>query len=165
MRTFLNKSVNLFCTLGPIGHISVGSGTAGSAFALPLAYFFMQGHLFFHMLACIVVCILGIVASEAYVQKTGRQDPSEVVIDEVAGQLIALVGLPATGTWILAGFFVFRILDIFKPFPISYFDRKVKGGVGIMSDDIVAGMIANLVLQIIYQQPWGIWLSNFARSS
>jgi len=83
---------------------------------------------------------------------TGAHDPSEVVIDEVAGFLVTMVWVPFTWSYVLAGFLLFRILDIWKPFPISYVDQKVKGGIGAVGDDLVAGIIGSMILQCLIQQ-------------
>jgi phosphatidylglycerophosphatase A len=71
------------------------------------------------------------------------------VIDEVIGFLITMTWLPMTWQAYLAGFLLFRVLDIFKPFPIGYLDEKVPGGLGVVADDVAAGMIANIILQVV----------------
>ena len=79
----------------------------------------------------------------------GKKDPGCIVIDEIAGMLVALVGLPFNFFTVAVGFVFFRLLDIFKPFPIRYLERKIPGGAGIVIDDLVAGIIANITLRII----------------
>jgi len=71
------------------------------------------------------------------------------VIDEIAGMAVTLVGLPFNLTTVLIGFIIFRILDISKPFPIRALDQRLSGGVGIVIDDVVAGIFANLLLRLI----------------
>ncbi|SIN71200.1 phosphatidylglycerophosphatase A [Acetomicrobium flavidum] len=125
-------------TLWGIGRISSMPGTLGSCVAaIPL--FFVHIPLW----AIILVMLSGIYVSDVYSKNRGEIDPKEVVIDEVVGTWIALYGYPPS--YIIAGLFLFRILDIFKPFPISW-SEKAPGGWGIMADDVVGGMMANFIL-------------------
>ncbi len=79
-----------------------------------------------------------------------RPDAGPIVIDEILGMFITLTLAPnGSGSWIL-GFALFRIFDIFKPFPVSWFDKKIHGGIGIMMDDVMAGLYALAALQLIY---------------
>ncbi len=79
----------------------------------------------------------------------GTNDPPQVVIDEVAGQLITLAALPAHWTYMLGGFLLFRLLDIIKPWPANTINRDMHGGTGIVLDDVVAGIYANVILQLV----------------
>jgi len=103
------------------------------------------------LIATFAVTVLGVWAAEVYVASSSQGDPQEVIIDEVAGYLIAMVWLPLTPFYFVGTFLVFRFLDILKPPPISLFDLKDKGGVGVMVDDIVAGLLTNLLFQWIFQ--------------
>ncbi len=78
----------------------------------------------------------------------GRRDAPAVVVDEIAGMLIALAGLPFTVFNAAAGFVVFRVMDIFKPFPAGVIDSRMRGGVGVVMDDVVAGVYTNLLLRL-----------------
>ena len=127
-------------------------GTMGSLAALPfgyaILYYIGQEAL---LLASISIFCLGILATNIYLKKTGKQDPGEVVIDEVAGQWIPLL---IVGTDLLLfglAFILFRLFDILKPWPISWLDRHIKGATGVMIDDIVAGLFALLSLLVIKQ--------------
>ena len=82
---------------------------------------------------------------EAYL---GRLDPSCVVVDEVAGMLVAVVGLPRELGWVLGAFFLFRLLDVWKPYPIDHLQR-LPGGFGVVADDLLAGLYATLGLQLL----------------
>jgi phosphatidylglycerophosphatase A len=98
--------------------------------------------------AVLVATVLGIWAAgreEAYL---GRLDPGCLVVDEVAGMLVALVGLPVHLGWVLAAFFLFRVFDIWKPYPIDHLQR-LPGGFGVVADDLLAGLYANLGLQLL----------------
>jgi phosphatidylglycerophosphatase A len=79
----------------------------------------------------------------------GHRDPGLVVIDEVCGMAVTLFALPFIPIYVIGGFALFRVFDILKPFPIRWFDKNVKGGLGIILDDIIAGVFANLVLRCI----------------
>lgn len=78
-------------------------------------------------------------------------DDKHVVIDEVVGFLITMTWLPVTWQSFVGGFLLFRLFDIWKPVPIRNIDQKIKGGLGVVADDVVAGIVANIILQMIYQ--------------
>jgi len=81
---------------------------------------------------------------------SGQRDPGMIVIDEVCGMAVTLFALPFVPIFVVGGFALFRVFDIFKPFPIRWFDKNVKGGLGIILDDVIAGVFANLVLRYIF---------------
>lgn len=137
-------------TLFGVGKLSRAPGTLATLATLPLVFLLAQAGPILYMLVVVVLLPLGILAAELYEQKNGVHDHSEVVIDEVAGILITMTWLPMTWQAVVAGFLLFRLLDIWKPFPIGLLDKKIPGGVGVMADDVVAGILANLILQIIY---------------
>jgi phosphatidylglycerophosphatase A len=128
-------------TLGGVGRLPYAPGTWGSAIALLPAWAI---HAKFGtiglLIATAAVFALGCWASSAYIRATGREDPSEAVIDEVAGQWLVLV--PAANELLpyLLGFVAFRALDILKPWPASWADRTVHGGIGVMLDDLLAAV-------------------------
>ena len=88
----------------------------------------------------------GLWASARYLKYSTSKDPGAIVIDETAGQLLALALVPVEFWWYAAGFILFRIADIFKPWPASWADRSLKGAMGVMTDDIFAGLYALVVL-------------------
>lgn len=97
-----------------------------------------------------ITFFIGIFVSNQVIQKTGKNDPSEVVIDELAGQWLALMGLPHAFGYAIAAFVIFRILDIAKPFPIKQLEKFPKGW-GVMLDDFAAGLITcGLINLFIY---------------
>jgi len=132
----------LISTFFGIGRFSKMPGTLGSAAALLIAMITYVAGYKLHWGAIIAVIIIGIWCSDRYSRKIGVKDPPEVVIDEVAGMWISIYLLPANN-WIPA-FVVFRIVDIVKPFPVNIAE-KLPGGIGIMADDIVGGVIVNLI--------------------
>jgi phosphatidylglycerophosphatase A len=128
-------------TLGGIGRLPYAPGTWASAVALLPAWAIQsQFGPFGLLLATVAVFALGCWASAAYIRATGREDPSEAVIDEVAGQWLVLVPAPTELLPYLLGFAAFRALDILKPWPASWADRTVHGGIGVMLDDLLAAL-------------------------
>jgi len=126
-----------------VGLMPKAPGTWGSLAAVPFAYGLH------HWLgaaglaaAAVAVFLVGVWASEQFRRRSGDEDPQTVVVDEVAGQWLALV--PAGDDILLyaAGFFLFRLFDIWKPWPASWADRELGGGLGIMLDDAIAGLYA-----------------------
>jgi phosphatidylglycerophosphatase A len=115
--------------------------------ALPLAWIIVSwGGTWALAAATLLVSLIGWWAAETYAGQTGIADPSEVVIDEVAGQWLTLLVVPPNPWFYLAGFALFRLFDIRKPWPVSWADRSLPGGLGIMVDDLFAGLYAALFL-------------------
>jgi len=99
-------------------------------------------------LACVAVAFIagiGICAHAA--RRLGVHDHAGIVWDEIAGYLVTMIAAPTGWVWVVAGFVLFRLFDIAKPWPIRWLDRQVHGGLGIMLDDLLAGVFAALVLQ------------------
>ena len=132
-------------TLGPIGHLRPAPGTIGSLVAVISGYVIAGFGTGWLLLASALVSVVGIIAADHYGQATGRKDPGEVIIDEVAGQWLALCAAPHDMVWFFAGFILFRFFDILKPGPVRWAE-KWPGGVGVMADDIIAGMLTALSL-------------------
>ena len=132
-------------TLGPIGHLRPAPGTIGSLVALVSGYVIAGFGTGWLLLAAVLVSGVGIIAADHYGQATGRKDPDEVIIDELAGQWLALCAAPHDMVWFFAGFILFRFFDIVKPGPVRWVE-KWPGGVGVMADDIIAGMLSALCL-------------------
>lgn len=131
------------------GKSPVAPGTFGTAAGLVLCFVFSKLSAIV-MIPCLIAFILISIPIAGKAETLlKRQDPGEIVIDEIAGILITLAGLPFDAFTVAIGFFLFRALDIIKPFPIRAIDRKMKGGAGIMMDDVVAGIMAHLVLRLI----------------
>ena len=128
-------------TLCGLGFFSSMPGTVGS-----IAAFLVYPVIPVPILAIIGIIALGVWTSHRYALQEGKKDPKEVIIDEVAGTWIAMFGLPSGFS--LPALFLFRILDILKPFPVNA-SEKLPGGWGIMADDIVAGLLANIILTVI----------------
>jgi phosphatidylglycerophosphatase A len=125
-------------------------GTWGSLAALPLGWllWWLGGTPLLAGAMVIVFCV-GWWASERIVRADGLEDPSWVVIDEVAGQWLTLLVTPPSLLDYAVGFALFRLFDIWKPWPVSWADRHVKGGLGIMLDDVLAGLMGLVVLTLL----------------
>jgi len=121
-------------------------GTIGSAVGLAIFWFIPLG-LVGQLILIVFIFLLG-VWSSTQVEKERGEDPSIVVIDEVVGQWVALLFIPGQIIWFLLSFILFRLFDILKPFPIDQ-SQALRGGWGVMTDDILAGLYANVILQII----------------
>ncbi len=138
--------VTLTATWFGSGLSPVAPGTAGSLAALPFAWI-LAVYLgpWGLTVASLIAVLVGLWAAQAYSIASGDEDPGAVVIDEVAGQWLALIPAAIAGPtlWQFAvGFALFRIADIGKPWPANWIDRRLSGGVGIMLDDVVAGLYA-----------------------
>lgn len=135
----------LLATWFGAGYAPKGPGTAGSLLALPFGWALAHlGGQIWLSIGVVIVTVIGVWAANAYMRQAGEHDPGPVVIDEVAGQWLAMMPLAAALTWqaVLAAFVLFRLFDIFKPWPISWADRRIEGGFGVMFDDILAGIAA-----------------------
>jgi phosphatidylglycerophosphatase A len=134
------------------GYVPIASGTIGSLLAVGL--YCIPGFEEPITLAIIILATLVIGTRTAGImEKRYGHDPAEMTIDEIAGMWISLFLLPKRIYVIAATFFIFRILDIIKPFPARKFDR-MNGGFGIMMDDVVSGIYANIIIQIaLYISP------------
>ncbi len=129
--------------------VKAAPGTAGSFVAAVAAIFLPFGA---RVAAIVILTVIGVWAADVYEKQSGRTDPGEVIIDEVVGQLIATLGhIAGTGfhdqsaRYFIACFILFRFFDILKPWPINACE-KAPGGVGIMLDDIVGGVMAGALL-------------------
>lgn len=138
---------HLVATVFGIGNLPKAPGTWGSLVALPAAWIIVTNFGITGLLISLVVVIpLGVWAASVYAVRTGTDDAGAVVIDEVAGQWLTLVVVPPDLIYYLLGFLLFRLADIFKPWPISWADKNIKGGLGVMIDDLMAAVPAAAIL-------------------
>lgn len=155
-RPRLGDPAILLATWFGAGLIRPAPGTWGTLAALPPAWaLWSVGGVAALLLGAGAALAAGVWAAQRYAAQTGEHDAGAVVIDEVAGMWLTLVFVPATPSWWIAAFFAFRAFDILKPWPIGWADRRVKGGVGVMLDDILAGAMAGASLLLIAEvSPW-----------
>ena len=132
------------------GFLKFAPGTIGSMAAVPFAWMLMEfGGVLALTIVTTVLFLIGVWAAHTYVLTVQNEDPPEVVIDEVVGQCLTLMVVPVDVVYYLIGFVLFRIFDIIKPWPVNWADKNIKGGLGIMLDDILAGVYAGLALWVI----------------
>ena len=142
------KSVMFLATGCYIGNISFAPGTFGSVLGLPLCFFLSKIDFSIAVLLTLIFILCAIwIANEAE-KIFNTEDPGCIVIDEIAGIILTLFGLPFNIISVTAGFLVFRTLDIWKPYPIRLLENKFSGGIGIVLDDVVAGILSNLILRV-----------------
>lgn len=148
----MNKAARFFATLFYVGCFPKAPGTVGSLFSLILAVpIILFGGLYIFIALLIIATIIGFWSAEVYRKDIGKEDPKEVVIDELVGQWLVVLFVNPTIWWHwLLAFGLFRLFDIIKPFPIDYLDQNIKGGAGIMIDDIAAAIMAVITLEICF---------------
>jgi len=140
-----DRLTRLLATFFGAGLSPVAPGTVGTLAAVPLFWLLSRGGLPLELLGLALVTALAVPASARVVALTGQGDPPIVVIDEVAGFLVAMLGHPATPAALVEGFVLFRLFDIVKPFPVRQAER-LPGGWGVVADDLAAGGYAWLFL-------------------
>lgn len=142
------RRLGLFvATCAYIGYVPIAPGTFGSAAGLLIYYVTRSvGSAGVELAAIALLFALGVWSGTVAERYFGGVDPGPVVLDEVVGMLITLALVPVTPTGAIVGFFVFRILDIVKPWPSARFER-LPGGLGVMADDGMAALYGNLVMR------------------
>ena len=145
LRNFLIKAISSFFF---IGYLPLIPGTFGSIAGLGIFYLLNGSSWAGYFLFVFCLMLLGLLTSGKAEKLLNKKDPGCIVIDEVMGMLIALSFMPADIKLIILGFFIFRILDTLKPFPAGRL-QNMPGAIGVMGDDLIAGIYTNIVLQII----------------
>jgi phosphatidylglycerophosphatase A len=137
-------------TVGYSGYFPVAPGTVGSLAGLVfyLLVWWSQS-LAVEVGLIVMLFLLGIWAGTTAERYFGGIDPGQIVIDEVVGMLITLAFIPVGLSGALIGFFLFRVFDVIKPFPASYADRELHGGLGVVLDDVISGFYANLATRLV----------------
>lgn len=130
------------------GLAPVAPGTVGTLVAVPLYLLLAPLPLQAYLLAVAVLFLVGVPVCGAAARSLGVHDDRRIVFDEIVGLLVTMTMAPRGWAWLLAGFLLFRIFDVLKPWPIARVDRGVGGGFGIMLDDVLAGVYAAIVLQL-----------------
>ena len=156
----IRKKASIALATCGVGYLPLAPGTWGSILAVLgyLGYYQLLQYLeiaekhWMPLTAALLIifCIIGIKASKIAADAMGEKDPGRIVVDEVMGQWITFAFIPFTTNWklILGGFLLFRLFDIWKPFPIDA-TQELGDGIGICADDIVAGVYAGIVLSVI----------------
>ena len=130
-----------------IGNIPFAPGTFGTLIGLPLCFMLGRIALAPAILCALIFIFLAVWIADKAEKILKKDDPGCIVIDEIAGMMVALIGLPFNLATAVTGFILFRALDILKPVPIRNLDKRIPGGLGVVADDVAAGIIANLILR------------------
>jgi phosphatidylglycerophosphatase A len=155
----MSKSTENFNITNPIHFLALGfgsgllpkaPGTYGTLAAIPLYLLLAPISINNYLLIVIIMSIAGIYICGKAAKDAGVPDHGAIVWDEIVGFLITMFMIPATWQSIIVGFILFRIFDIFKPWPISFVDKNLHGGLGIMFDDILAGLAALACMHFIF---------------
>lgn len=137
------------------GLSQVAPGTMGTLVAIPIFLMLAAFSQAIYLLFVAIIFLVGCWASGRTAEALNVHDHPGIVIDEIVGYLITMLFVPITWYWVILGFLLFRLFDIWKPWPISIVDKQVKGGLGIMLDDVLAALYSLLSLHIV------IWSVKF----
>src|SRR4030043_1594022 len=145
----MNRFFLFLATGFGVGYSPIAPGTLGTLIAFPIYYFLSNIPSPIYEITLIGFLFLSIWVSKNAEIIFRKKDGRRIVIDEMMGFLITMLWIPKTIYFILIGFFLFRFFDILKPIPIRLLERRLKGGFGVVLDDVAAGVYSNVVLQII----------------
>ena len=145
---FRERAVLFLATGFFIGTVPFAPGTFGSIIGLPICFLISRLDFLIAVIGTILFILIAIWVAAAAEKILKQKDAGQIVIDEIAGLIVTFVGIPFTLKTVIAGFIIFRVFDILKPFPIRLLEKKVAGGPGIVFDDILAGLYGNLVLRL-----------------
>ena len=157
---FRERAVLFVATGFFIGTVPFAPGTFGSLIGLPVCFLLSRLNLLQSVIYILVFILFAIGIASAAEKILKQKDPGQIVIDEIAGLMVTFAGLPFNLKTALAGFIIFRVFDILKPFPIRILERRVGGGTGVVLDDVLAGVYGNLILRLVIYIT-GINLSEF----
>jgi phosphatidylglycerophosphatase A len=132
-----------------VGYSPVAPGTLGTLVAIPIYYFLSETPSPLYEITLIGFFFLSVWISQNAEIFFGKKDDQRIVIDEIMGFLITMLWIPKTIRFVIIGFLLFRFFDILKPFPIRRLEKRLKGGFGVVLDDVAAGIYGNIILQII----------------
>jgi len=157
---FRERAVLFVATGFFIGTVPFAHGTFGSLIGLPVCFLLSRLNLLQSVISILVFILFAIGIASAAEKILKQKDPGQIVIDEIAGLMVTFAGLSFNFKTALAGFIIFRVFDILKPFPIRILERRVGGGTGVVLDDVLAGVYGNLILRLVIYVS-GINVSEF----
>jgi len=134
-----------------VGYSPIAPGTLGTLVAVPIYYFLSENPSPLYEITLVGFFFLSVWIAENAERYFGKKDDQRIVIDEIMGFLITMLWIPKTIPFIIIGFFLFRFFDILKPFPIRHLEKGLKGGYGVVLDDVLAGVYANIILHVLYK--------------
>jgi phosphatidylglycerophosphatase A len=142
-----------------VGYSPIAPGTLGTLISIPIYYSFSEIPSPIYEITLSAFFFLSVWISANAEIYYGKKDDQRIVIDEIMGFLITMLWIPRTVYFIIIGFFLFRFFDILKPFPIRRLEKRLKGGFGVVLDDVVAGVYATIILRLVLLalplSPWG----------
>lgn len=138
-------------TGGFVGYLPVAPGTWGSLVGVGIVIAVRHFSLLPYIALCIIGTLLGVWLCAVARHVFKLEDPQRAVVDEIVGVMITMIGMPVTPYWLLAGFILFRIFDVMKPFPANIADERIKSGWGVMLDDVIAGIYGCIVLHLMFR--------------
>lgn len=145
----LIRGIELFATFFGLGRVSKMPGTLASLGALIFIFVLKHFSFYIYVLVFLVLFLLSFVSIEILERRSLKHDSQEIVIDEVLGMMMACFSLPNSLFYLSLAFILFRFFDILKPFPISWLDQKVKGALGVLLDDILAGFFVHIIFMLV----------------
>lgn len=146
---FRDRAAVFLATGFSVGNIPFAPGTLGTLLGIPLCFGLAELGLGGSIAVIAAFVFLAVWISDRAEQVIGKKDAPAIVIDEVAGMMITMAGLPLTPLNLAVGFAAFRALDVIKPFPARHIDDKMTGGWGVVLDDVVAGIYSNMLLRLM----------------
>ena len=147
--TFKEKAIVFVATGAGAGKIPVAPGTFGTLIGILFVLGFKIINPCYETIYVVILIIFAIWIADKAEKILKQKDPGCIVIDEIAGYVVTMVGISLSMYTIVTGFVLFRLFDILKPFPVKYFEKNFKGGPGIVLDDLVAGLLSSFVLRIL----------------
>jgi phosphatidylglycerophosphatase A len=146
---FTRHPIVFLATGAWIGFAPKAPGTLGSLWGLPMAWILSRIPLSYAVIWVLIFALITIWVSGSAEKYFQKKDPGCIVIDEILGLVIGLLGFSFNAFTAITGFILFRIFDIFKPFPVRWIEKHLNGGWGVALDDVAAGIYTNILLHII----------------
>ncbi len=148
--TLGEKIVVFFATGFYTGYAPIVPGTFGTLVGIPLALILSLLSLWQSTVILVLMIAVSCWVADKAEKIYGMKDPNDIVIDEVVGYLVTVWALPISWGVVLAGFILFRVLDILKPFPIRKIEQRIPGGAGVVMDDVLAGIYGCMILHVLF---------------
>lgn len=145
-RTWQHPLYFIACGFG-LGLMPIVPGTFASMAGVVLFFMLLSLPVWAYAAVTLAVIVLSVALSQWVINQTGLKDPTCVCVDEIAGVLVAFAAVPVNG-WLLVAFILFRVLDIWKPWPFGWMDRNIHGGFGMVLDDVAIGLFTSIVVNV-----------------
>ncbi|MBF0520152.1 MAG: phosphatidylglycerophosphatase A [Nitrospirae bacterium] len=143
----LQTALQHIATLWKVGFVPIAPGTAGTFVAFLFVIFFRPGNRTL-LIITLVLLVVGTIAAHSAEKTLGKKDSGHIIIDEVVGYFVSILYVESSMTVYVIAFFLFRVFDILKPPPVNYVEKSLSGGLGVMMDDVAAGLYVNVAFQI-----------------